>query len=264
MLSVCGLNADIEMKWPLRCFHAGIKRLRFRGPHPVIQSSELRQGRTMGQKKRTILCTISLAAALWSSTQSWASGPTTQQIVQALEPSPPPSATTRGIEKPTSPAGTKGSRQVPRKTQTHLDVGGAPPPGATAVKRARVRSGGEHKMPRTQSVNLDIDFSMGSSKLTPAAKAQLDQVGRALSDHSLAGYRFGVIGHTDTVGQRSANLVLSATRARAVAIYLEKNFHISPKHLDDYGVGEKDLLVPTPPQTPNPRNRRVEIVNLGR
>ena len=218
----------------------------------------------MGQKKRTIVCTMTLAAALWCSAQSLASGPTAQQIVQALRPSPPTSATTRKIEKPASPAGTKAGKEVPGKAQTHLEVGGVHLPGTAAVKRAPAKSGGEQKMPGTQSVNLDIDFGMGSSQLTSAAKAQLDQVGRALSDRSLAGYRFGIIGHTDTVGQRSANLVLSATRARAVAVYLEENFHISPKRLDDYGVGEKDLLVPTPPQTPNPRNRRVEIVNLGR
>lgn len=246
------------------CLQAGVKCLRFRRPHAMIQFDELRQGRMMGQKRRTIVCTVALAAGLWCYAQSWASGPTAQQIVQALKPSPPTSTTMPKIEKPALPAGTKGPRQVPEKAQAQLKVGGVHPPGTTAVKRARARSGGEQKMPGTRSVNLDVDFSMGSSQLTSAAKAQLDQVGRALSDQSLAGYRFGIIGHTDTVGQRSANLVLSATRARAVAIYLEKNFHISPKRLDDYGVGEKDLLVPTPPQTPNPRNRRVEIVNLGR
>ena len=28
-------------------------------------------------------------------------------------------------------------------------------------------------------------------------------------------------------------------------------------------MGEKGLLVHTPPQTPEPRNRRVEVINLG-
>ena len=29
-------------------------------------------------------------------------------------------------------------------------------------------------------------------------------------------------------------------------------------------MGEDGLLVPTPPQTPEPRNRRVQVINLGR
>jgi len=28
-------------------------------------------------------------------------------------------------------------------------------------------------------------------------------------------------------------------------------------------MGEDGLLVPTPPQTPEPRNRRVQVINLG-
>jgi len=28
-------------------------------------------------------------------------------------------------------------------------------------------------------------------------------------------------------------------------------------------MGEQGLLVPTPPQTPDARNRRVEVINLG-
>jgi outer membrane protein OmpA-like peptidoglycan-associated protein len=37
---------------------------------------------------------------------------------------------------------------------------------------------------------------------------------------------------------------------------------VAPSRLQAVGVGEQGLLVPTPPQTPDERNRRVQIINL--
>ena len=115
----------------------------------------------------------------------------------------------------------------------------------------------------TPSVNLNVDFRTGSADLTPAAKATLDQLGKALSSRDLGKYRFRIEGHTDTVGTPSANLALSQRRAAAVAAYLESTYGIAPARLQAIGKGEQGLLVATPPQTPDARNRRVEVINLG-
>jgi len=48
-----------------------------------------------------------------------------------------------------------------------------------------------------------------------------------------------------------------------VKSYLEAKFSIADTKLTSEGVGEADLLVPTPPGTSDVRNRRVEIINLG-
>jgi OmpA-OmpF porin, OOP family len=45
--------------------------------------------------------------------------------------------------------------------------------------------------------------------------------------------------------------------------YVAKKFGIDPSRLEAVGMGEDGLLVATPQQTPEPRNRRVQVVNLG-
>jgi outer membrane protein OmpA-like peptidoglycan-associated protein len=91
----------------------------------------------------------------------------------------------------------------------------------------------------------------------------LDQLGKALSSADLANYRFRIEGHTDTVGSAAYNKTLSAERAASVARYLEQKFGVKAARLETIGLGQQGLLVPTPDQTPEPRNRRVQIVNLG-
>jgi OOP family OmpA-OmpF porin len=59
------------------------------------------------------------------------------------------------------------------------------------------------------------------------------------------------------------NQGLSERRAAAVREYLIAQFGVSPERLVAVGLGESQLLVPTPPQTSNARNRRVQVVNIG-
>jgi outer membrane protein OmpA-like peptidoglycan-associated protein len=113
------------------------------------------------------------------------------------------------------------------------------------------------------SVNLSVQFATGSAELTAAARQTLNQLGQALSQPALAPYRFRIEGHTDTVGTAAANKELSDRRAAAVADYLAANFKVDRSRLDAVGMGEQGLLVATPDQTAEPRNRRVAVVNLG-
>jgi len=113
------------------------------------------------------------------------------------------------------------------------------------------------------SVSLNVDFATGSADLTEAATRSLDQLGQALANPTLSAYHFRVEGHTDTVGSASLNKTLSERRAEAVVSYLTTKYHIDPSRLQAIGVGENGLLVQTPPQTPEARNRRVLVVNVG-
>ncbi len=113
------------------------------------------------------------------------------------------------------------------------------------------------------SASLSVLFATGSAELTPAATKTLDALGQALTDTRLAGSKFRIEGHTDTVGTVDANEALSKQRAQAVADYLVTAHHIDRSKLEPVGVGQQGLLVPTPPQTPEARNRRVVVVNLG-
>jgi outer membrane protein OmpA-like peptidoglycan-associated protein len=91
----------------------------------------------------------------------------------------------------------------------------------------------------------------------------LGKLGRALASPSLTNYKFRIEGHTDTVGTPEQNKALSQERAEKVASFLENKYGVAPERLEPVGLGEDGLLVATPEQTAEPRNRRVHVVNLG-
>ena len=160
--------------------------------------------------------------------------PTPAQIVKGLTPTKGGPPTTRGIRI--------------------VNGGGA----ATAGARPAAASVG-----RPASVSLTVEFATGSAALTAQARHTLDALGKALNDPKLAGDKFRIEGHTDTVGSAAGNLALSQHRAERVAQYLEDRFSIPAARLTPVGMGEQGLAVATPPQTPNAANRRVVVVNLG-
>jgi outer membrane protein OmpA-like peptidoglycan-associated protein len=112
-------------------------------------------------------------------------------------------------------------------------------------------------------VSLSVLFATGSAELTPQAIQTLNDLGRALTDPTLAAYRFRIEGHTDTLGSSSYNRALSRRRADVVVDYVAKRFGVDPSRLEAVGMGEDGLLVPTPPQTAEPRNRRVQVINIS-
>jgi OmpA-OmpF porin, OOP family len=181
------------------------------------------------------------------------SNPTAEQIIDALKPTANlTSGGTRGIRlaSPSGQAAPAGSAAPSTSTPDVRTA--ATQPMATAQSSGTGRS-----------INLTVDFPTDSAQLTPQAMAALDELGRALSNRELSDYRFRIEGHTDTVGTPDYNRALSEQRAAAVAAYLTSKFRVSASRLQPVGMGEQGLLVPTPPQTPEERNRRVEIINLG-
>jgi outer membrane protein OmpA-like peptidoglycan-associated protein len=177
------------------------------------------------------------------------SSPSADQIIKSLRP-------TGNLVS----GGTRGIR-----------VGGAPPAPSPAVP---VATGQPHAatshaaaaapaQPAAPSANLTVNFASGSADLTPQAVQALNELGRALSSSDLAGYKFRIEGHTDTVGTPESNRALSERRAQAVVSYITSHFGVDASRLQAIGMGEEDLAVPTPAQTPEPRNRRVLVVNLG-
>jgi outer membrane protein OmpA-like peptidoglycan-associated protein len=188
------------------------------------------------------------------------SNPSSDQIINALKPTNQMlhSSVTRGI-RPIAPGA--GSDVVTASTASPAP--GAPKaakPASTVAAHATEPAATTAEGP---SINLYVPFENGSAELTPQAIAALDELGKALSSSALSSYKFKIEGHTDTVGTKSYNLSLSDRRAAAVSAYLEQKFGVSQDRLQTVGVGEAHLLVPTPDQTPEPRNRRVTVINLG-
>jgi outer membrane protein OmpA-like peptidoglycan-associated protein len=99
-------------------------------------------------------------------------------------------------------------------------------------------------------------FILGSDELTPESKAAYDAVFDDIKQRPV--YEIAVIGFTDTVGDLPYNQALSRRRAEAIRARLVRN-GLDGKAITTAGRGKHDLLVPTADQTPEPRNRRVEI-----
>lgn len=117
--------------------------------------------------------------------------------------------------------------------------------------------------PNQPAVALMVTFPTGSAAITPAAEQVLRALGEALASPDLSRYRFRIEGHTDTVGDAAANQALSERRAAAVRDYLVRRFRIPPARLETVGLGETQLAVQTGDNVAEPRNRRVQVLNLG-
>ena len=67
-----------------------------------------------------------------------------------------------------------------------------------------------------------------------------------------------MIGHTDRVGSDQQNDVLSLQRAERIRQDLVR-LGMATDGIQTVGRGEREPLVPTEDEVPEPRNRRVEI-----
>ena len=200
---------------------------------------------------RLLIAPFVIAPLFFGNLPALAQGnPSADQIINSLKPSGNlVQGGTRGIRLATPPGDAVGP--APNTPQQ---------PRVAASRPATVSAASQAAAP---SVNLTVNFSKGSAELTPDAIRTLDQLGQALASKDLAGYRFRIEGHTDTVGTREYNQNLSDRRAAAVAEYVSRKFGVDPVRLQAVGMGENGLLVPTPTQTSEPRNRRVQVINLG-
>ena len=110
-------------------------------------------------------------------------------------------------------------------------------------------------------VSAHVYFPFDSAELTPRAKSELDNLGKALASPEFAGDRWLIEGHTDAVGSSHYNQTLSLRRAESVRRYMIEKHGVKSRRLEALGKGETDLI-----DSENPRsdkNRRVRINYLG-
>jgi outer membrane protein OmpA-like peptidoglycan-associated protein len=103
-------------------------------------------------------------------------------------------------------------------------------------------------------------FLTGGTDLSPDSQATMDAMLADMAARKAA--EVLITGHTDTVGAGADNDRLSLARAKAVAATLSETFAAKGVKSDSIataGRGERALLVETPDQTAEPKNRRVEI-----
>jgi len=106
----------------------------------------------------------------------------------------------------------------------------------------------------------------GSAKLTTESEQLIPRIVEAIRTRTRPGV--SIIGHTDTAGDAAANQRLGQERAQLIAQHLGllprdgAPARLSDVQLSDLTVtshGESNLLVRTPDNTPEARNRRVEV-----
>jgi outer membrane protein OmpA-like peptidoglycan-associated protein len=99
-------------------------------------------------------------------------------------------------------------------------------------------------------------FKFESDELTDQSQALIPQILAAVKQHAVQDVV--VIGHTDTMGTQQANYGLGLKRAMTVRNILV-GAGLDGSTIEVTSVGELDPLVKTPDETPEPRNRRVDI-----
>lgn len=103
-------------------------------------------------------------------------------------------------------------------------------------------------------------FITGSNELVPESRADMEAMLAEIGERKAA--EVVITGHTDTVGSGPANDRLSLDRAKAVELSLRDTLAakgVKSDAVTTAGRGERAPLIKTPDQTPEPKNRRVEI-----
>jgi len=102
-----------------------------------------------------------------------------------------------------------------------------------------------------------VFFDWNRADLNQRARQIVAEAAQARTQQTVT--RIEVNGHADTSGSATYNQGLSERRARAVAAELVR-LGVPQNEIVTRGFGETQLLVPTPDNTREPQNRRVEIV----
>lgn len=105
-------------------------------------------------------------------------------------------------------------------------------------------------------LHFTLFFRFESDELTEESRAMVPDVLRALKDRPVP--EVAVVGHTDTTGTSTSNVQLGMKRGTMVrGLLVEAGLDGSAIEVTSHG--EAVLLVATPDETYEPRNRRVEI-----
>ncbi len=105
-----------------------------------------------------------------------------------------------------------------------------------------------------------ILFAAGSDRPRPESGPTLKEIATALQQHPEL--RLRIEGHTDNVGAKDANLVLSDRRALAVKTALVNDFQVDAARLQSKGLGDTKPAGSNATPEGRQNNRRVELVRL--
>jgi OmpA-OmpF porin, OOP family len=105
-----------------------------------------------------------------------------------------------------------------------------------------------------------IYFETGSDRIRPESTPTLKEIGAMLNEHG--DLKLTIEGHTDNVGNLTANQDLSERRAAAVKAHLVAQHGIDSSRLNSAGHGDKKPAAPNTTPEGRQQNRRVELVKM--
>jgi len=209
------------------------------------------------------MSTASPSALLVTIAVVLAAGCSPKRVAQPIRPTRP----TLIVLLPDPERGTTGRARVSNefgsadlatpRAATRVTADGPPGPVSTMSEGdvKRLFGGALAALPPAPRI-FNLHFRFESDALTEESTALVPAILRMVKE--LAVPEVVVVGHTDTMGDPRANLALGLKRAISVRNMLVAA-GLAPSTIEVASHGEADLLVKTPDNTPEPRNRRVGI-----
>ena len=146
---------------------------------------------------------------------------------------------------------------------TKVERGSSIPSPSAVVGEERVNAdfGQLLQAQPSKPMTFMLFFVLDQTTLTEESNAQLSAVLQAVLEaaRGRAPTEISIFGHADAIGTERRNESLSAARAKAVAKFL-RDYAPNLNRIVVRSFGYRDPLVVAAPNTPEPRNRRVEIV----
>lgn len=142
-----------------------------------------------------------------------------------------------------------------RRQQVASAIATALNPTYTVNNGLRAPAGAQAVLDQTLADRV-VEFESGSAILTAAGITILDQMAAAIA--RLDRPRIEIIGHTDSTGNRMANVALSLARADAVKTYLVGT-GIAAASLNASGAGPDRPITSNETPAGRARNRRIEF-----
>lgn len=102
-----------------------------------------------------------------------------------------------------------------------------------------------------------VEFQPNKADILPEMRQDLNKVANFLVDHP--SFKLTISGHTDSQGNKDANLKLSQDRADAIRRYLVEDMHIDGDRVKAIGYGSSQPLVEEHTEADRRLNRRVEF-----
>jgi outer membrane protein OmpA-like peptidoglycan-associated protein len=163
-------------------------------------------------------------------------------------PAPPPA------ENPPGAQATPGQVKLPSGKM--VDV----PPYGPAAEMAHDLGDSSVALPRTYHFD-ELTFDSRSASVTPGSHQTLENVATILN--AFPSSRIRVEGNTDNAGEQKVNQTLSEARARSIKSSLAAK-GVAADRIETSGKNEKNPAATNASEEGRSRNRRVDIVLLGR